>query len=498
VSLRARLLAGFAAVAVVLVTVAVLITSATRDHLVGQVDDRLRAAAGPERDRLIGLLGPTFTFSLPPGQASLYDGSAGQRIEPGQVMQGTTGQLDPDDEQPAGSPERQSDLFEGAVLPDGRVASVFRPNLGGEDPARPDVAGLAGDPPSSSTFFTTDALGGDGSYRVLARPSGLEGLTLVTAIRLDDVESTVSRLVLVEVIGTVAILSVLGLVTWWVVRLGIRPIKQMTVAAGEIAAGDLTVRVPDAPPGTESGDLAVALNEMLGTIERAVDERARSEEGLRRFVADASHELRTPVTTIRGYAELYRAGGLDDPAALDDAMRRTELEAARMGRLVEDMLALARLDEARPIANRPVDLAVIARDAGRDAQAVAPTRRITVDGAPSAVVNGDEDRLRQVVANVVGNALVHTDPATPIEIRVVDGTDGAAVEVEDHGEGMTPDVAARVTERFYRADPSRSRHRGGSGLGMAIVESAVTAHGGTVEIDSEPRRGTIVRITVPR
>jgi two-component system OmpR family sensor kinase len=272
----------------------------------------------------------------------------------------------------------------------------------------------------------------------------------------------------------------------------------MTETAAQIAAGDLSVRVPESAPGTESGELAVALNTMLGTLEGSLAERAASEERLRRFVADASHELRTPVTTIRGYAELYRHGGLGDPAALDDAMRRTEQEAARVGRLVDDMLALARLDEGRPLDVRPVDLAVLAVDAAADARAASPERPIDVelDGSPVAI-DGDEDRLRQVVANVVGNALVHTAPDVPVTIRVEHDATSATLSVVDQGQGMTAEVAARVTERFFRADPSRSRHRGGTGLGLSIVDATVSAHGGAVEIDSEPGSGTTVRLTIP-
>jgi two-component system, OmpR family, sensor kinase len=300
------------------------------------------------------------------------------------------------------------------------------------------------------------------------------------------------------VIGSLAILAALGLVGWWVVHLGIRPIKQMTSTATRIAGGDLTVRAPESAPGTESGDLAVALNTMLGNLAEALDERAASEARLRRFVADASHELRTPVTTIRGYAELYRHGGLTDRAALDDAMRRTEQEAARIGRLVEDMLSLARLDEQRPLTVRPVDLTALARDAASDARATAPDRPITVDAGPTPIViDGDEDRLRQVIANVVGNALVHTDPDVPVTIRVERDGAVATFSVDDRGQGMTADVAERVTERFFRADPSRSRHRGGTGLGLSIVDATVSAHGGAVAIDSDPGRGTTVRLTMP-
>jgi two-component system OmpR family sensor kinase len=283
-----------------------------------------------------------------------------------------------------------------------------------------------------------------------------------------------------------------------VIHLGVRPIKSMTATATAIAGGELSHRVPDVAPGTEAGELGTALNSMLGRIEDAFDERSRSEERLRRFVADASHELRTPVTTIRGYAELYRSGGLVAAEELDEALRRTEQEAVRMGRLVEDLLALTRLDQGRPLAAEPVDLAAVASDAGRDARAVAPDRVITIDTAGPLVVSGDDDRLRQVVANVVGNALVHTEPGSPIEIRAEAVPGGRArLEVVDHGAGMPPEVAARAFERFFRADPSRSRHRGGTGLGLAIVEAAVGAHGGSVELDSAPGRGTTVRIELP-
>ncbi len=351
-------------------------------------------------------------------------------------------------------------------------------------------------PTSGSRNFTVDATGGGVTYRVLTQR--VDDVTTITALPLDDVQRTISRLVLVEVIGSLAILTALGVVSWWVVHLGIRPVKKMTDTAIRIAGGDRSVRVPESAPGTESGELAVALNTMLGHLERALDERVASEARLRRFVADASHELRTPVTTIRGYAELYRHGGLTDPAALDDAMRRTEQEAARIGRLVEDMLTLARLDEQRPLAVHPVDLTALARDAAADARATSPTRPITVEvTAEPIVIDGDEDRLRQVIANLVGNALVHTDPDVAVTIRVNHDETSATISVDDRGQGMTTEVAQRVTERFFRADPSRSRHRGGTGLGLSIVDATVSAHGGAVDIESEPGKGTTVSLTVP-
>jgi two-component system, OmpR family, sensor kinase len=290
---------------------------------------------------------------------------------------------------------------------------------------------------------------------------------------------------------------VLGAVTWWVIRLGIRPIKQMTRTATAIAAGEMSQRVPTMAPSTEAGQLGLALNDMLQTLEMAFAQRTESQERLRRFVADASHELRTPVTTIRGYAELYRIGGLTEPAELDEAMRRTEQEAVRMARLVDDLLALAKYDEGRPLDRRPTDLTALVADAARDARAVDPDRPITTALDGPIVVLGDEDRLRQVIANIVANALVHTPRGVAIELAAATSGGTARITVTDHGPGMEPEVAARVTERLYRADQARHRDRGGSGLGLAIADAAVTAHGGTITVDSTVGEGTTVTVTLP-
>ena len=200
---------------------------------------------------------------------------------------------------------------------------------------------------------------------------------------------------------------------------------------------------------------------------------------------------------MRGYAELYRTGALDDPVELDEAMRRVEQETVRMGGLVDDLLRLARLDQGRELERGPVDLAAVVEDAGRDAQAIDPGRPITVEGGEPLVVQGDERLLRQVVSNLTANALVHTDPDVPVRLRAFAEDGAAVIEVADEGPGMAPEVAERVFERFYRADPSRSRHRGGSGLGLAIVEATIEAHGGEVSVTSEPGGGTTFRAVLP-
>ena len=267
----------------------------------------------------------------------------------------------------------------------------------------------------------------------------------------------------------------------------------MTRTAGAIAAGDLSQRVPAERPGTEASELGDALNSMMTTIEDAFAERTASEARLRRFVADASHELRTPVTTIRGYAELYRHGGLADTGELDQAMRRTEQEAVRMASLVDDLLLLARLDEGRPLACRTVDLGVLGVDAAADARAVAPDRVVTADVTEGVTVEGDEDRLRQVVGNLVGNALVHTPDGTAVSVRVHNGNRRAVVEVHDDGPGMAPDVAdARVravlarrrvafAPRWRRRARSgdRARHRRGPRRRRGTRQHAEHRHDGT-------------------
>lgn len=352
--------------------------------------------------------------------------------------------------------------------------------------------------PGNVQPFTAPAQSGDGKWRLIAVDTGPHQVVAVVGLSLDEVESTVARIRLVQVLGTLAVLAALGLVFWWVLRLGVHPIEDMAVAADAIAAGDLSRRVEHPGPGTEAGRLGIAFNAMLERISQAFREREASEERVRRFAADASHELRTPLTSILGYAELWRAGGLRDEERLGDAMARVEQEGRRMATLVEDLLLLARLDQKRVPERAPVRLDRLAEEAVSDARAVEPDRPIDVT-VTAVVVEGDEAQLRQVVGNLLANARTHTPPGTPVHVAVtLDGAAGRArLEVADEGPGMAPEVAAKVFDRFFRADASRARAAGGTGLGLAIVQGIADAHGGTASVASEVGRGTRFTVELP-
>jgi two-component system OmpR family sensor kinase len=354
--------------------------------------------------------------------------------------------------------------------------------------------------------FTVHATRGGDEWRVVAlrvtaSRSGSAG-TLVVGQSLRDVRDTVTRLAVVLLVVGLAVLAATGLLGAIAVRRAFRPLSEVEDVAQAIAGGDLTRRVPGGPPTTEVGRLSAALNAMLAQIEQAFAVREASEERMRRFVSDASHELRTPLATVRGYAELYRQGAVREPDDVAGAMRRIETEAARMGDLVEDLLTLARLDEQRPERRAPVDLTVIVADVAQDARAIQPDRRLRVVGlggqlGPVAVL-GDEGRLRQVVTNLVVNALRHTPSGTPVEVAV--GREGAEgrIEVRDHGPGIDPAEVRRVFERFYRSDSSRGRvSGGGSGLGLAIVAAIVAGHGGRVGVAPTPGGGATFVVSLP-
>jgi two-component system OmpR family sensor kinase len=478
-SLRTRLLAGLGGVVLVLGAVAWAITAITRSYLIEQVDNTLVAATDPGRDARFAER--AFDEDAPPP---------------------------PPDGLP---PERLGSMFEGTIDADGQLVVLFEPNLPGQVFSPPDlaieelVAAMAGGTGAAvpNDPLTVSSVDGEVRYRVLTYQT--REFTFVRALPLNSVDDVVRRLVLFQTVGLLAIVAVLAALAWWVIRLGIRPINTMAQTAETIAAGDLSVRVPEQGTGTEAGNLARAFNVMLGRIEDEADRRQRSEERLRQFVADASHELRTPTTTIRGYAELYRMGGLAEKAELDDAMRRTENEALRMGRLVEDMLTLAKLDQQPTLDKRPVGLSRLITDTVDDHRVSAPDHRFVLTGldpgAPPTddlTVDGDEDRLRQVLANVVGNAVRHTPAGCTVTVGAKRTDDGRVrITVADDGPGIDSEHLPRLSQRFYRVDPSRARDRGGSGLGMAIVQSVMTAHDGTLDVASEPGRGTTVSLIFP-
>jgi len=413
---------------------------------------------------------------------------------------------------------------------------------------------------------TVAAQSGGGRWRVLVLSASSTSTPSYVVVGFDasHVYATIGKLALIDLIVSLIVIGGVAVVGIALVRTSLRPLTDIERTAGAIAAGDLTRRVPDRDPRTEVGRLGRSLNVMLAQIETAFAARAasetaarRSEERMRQFVADASHELRTPLTAIRGFAEYYRQrGGADLPpgepaiaagpaaragitagargaaavgrggggtagplaaADLNRIMRRVEQEAARMGVLVEDMLLLARLDQQRPLERRTVDLLALAADAVHDARVVAPDRAInlTVGSGAALLVLGDETRLRQVIGNLMGNALGHTPDGTPIDVRIRSGrldegqagragADGPAAQwsaavlgVADHGPGLTAEQAERVFERFYRVDKARTSTSGGTGLGLAIVAGLVAAHGGAVWVESPAGGGAVFRIALP-
>lgn len=384
-----------------------------------------------------------------------------------------------------------SNLFLG-YLDDGRLVTILQGQLLDDVPAIDiDAATLAevtnGDP------LTIAGEEGATRFRVsFVQPDGAE-VASVVALPLDEVDSAISRLQWALGSGTAVIAAALLLAMWWVERLGLRPVAQLTAAADAIARGDRRQRVVGADARTEAGKLAVAFNVML-------DERDASEERLRQFIADASHELRTPLTSISGYLDLYREGGFRGGGELDDMVRRMSQESARMHDLVEDLLFLAHLDQHRPLRRERVDLGRLLRDAGTDAQVLRPDRRIVVDvrGYEPIETIGDVFRLEQVVGALVNNALTYTEPDAEVRLKARATSSGAEITVADTGAGLRPEDASRVFDRFFRGEQSRSRRSGGSGLGLAIARSIVEAHHGSITLHTAPGHGCRFVIALPR
>ncbi len=348
------------------------------------------------------------------------------------------------------------------------------------------------------------AVDGSFTYRVLALSSP-RGATLVLAAPMRGVDASIAVLVRTLAVVGAVVLGLMVVLGWFIIRRDLHPLEQMTGTAERISAGDLGQRVGVADDGSEVGRLGHAFDAMLDQIQAAfvsqqaaLEAKQRSEAQLRQFVADASHELRTPLTALRGYAELFRAGGLDERDALEQAMSRIGSESRRMAALVEDLLLLARLDQGRPLRHEPTDLTRLVEDALGDMSAVEPSRPVRAELEDGVIVVGDEDRLRQLIGNLFSNVRVHTAPETPVDVAL-SATDGVcSLVVADHGPGVDAAHVERIFDRFYRADSGRSRDRGGSGLGLSIAASVAAAHAGSLACSATPGGGATFTLTLPR
>jgi two-component system, OmpR family, sensor kinase len=464
-SLRARLIAALlAACAGGLLLVGAVTYLEQRSFLYDRVDEQARAAL------------------MLAGRAPGFDRSDHRRREIG--APGPRG----------GGPGPRGDLPPGVYWEhrnaDGEVvdSTVFDPFDQGLT-AEPD---LPDDPPAGEPV----TVGGDAGYRALAERTP-DGGTTVVAVPLRETDRTLSRLLLVEALVIGGVLALLAALAWAIVRVGLRPLDRMADTAARIAGGELDRRVDDTDERTETGRLGRALNRMLDRLETAFRERESSERRLRTFLADAAHELRTPLVSMRGYAELFRMGAATDAGDVEKAMRRIEEESTRMGALLDDMLTLARLEEVAGMAKAEVDLAALARDAVDDARARAPDRPISAAAERPVIVRGDADRLRQVLANLVGNALVHTPPDAAVEVAVSSNGTEARLEVRDHGPGLPDADPEALFERFWRAEGGRERGPGGAGLGLAIVAAIAEAHGGRVTAANAPGGGASFVVALP-
>jgi two-component system OmpR family sensor kinase len=379
------------------------------------------------------------------------------------------------------------------VGPDGKIESQIPSGpIGNPDPL-PDVAGLT----APSAPVTLPSTGTDGPrYRAVATALP-DGGRLIVAVPLTGVDETLAETRWILLAAGAGALALAAAIVWLSIRRGLRPINDMIHAAERIANGELTARTTAPNPASEVGHLSAALNIMLDRIEQAMATKTESEARMRRFIADASHELRTPLTSIRGYAELYRQGATSREEVAR-GLARIEREAQHMAALVDDLLLLARLDQARPLAEDRVDLTRIVEETVAHARAADPERSLVLDLPDGpAVVRGDRLRLRQVLDNLLANIRDHTDPGTVATVTLADGDGTATLTVADNGPGMSPNEAAHAFERFWQAEPTPTHPRPGTGLGLAIVAELVAAHSGTISLDASPGAGTTFTITFP-
>ncbi|MEA2159405.1 MAG: two-component system, OmpR family, sensor kinase [Solirubrobacteraceae bacterium] len=475
-SLRSRLLIGLAVLVAIGLGVAAIVTYAEqRTFLLHRVDQQADAALGPLAFRLH------------------VRGSLAAATPPARVPKNSLPNTAPATFEPPGTYVELLDAQR-------RVIQVMPFDYGqtaASPPALPAQFPVAASRTGTVHLFTVNSKAGSSlRYRVGALGVG-SGRTLVVAVPLREVEQTLHQLIVVESIVGAGVILALVVLGWIVIRVGLRPLERIGRVADEIAHGDLSRRVSPDNPRTEVGRLGSSLNAMLVQIEQAFADRRESEDRLRRFLSDASHELRTPLSAIRGYAELFRLGAASDPAALARAMSRIESEAARMGVLVEDLLLLARLDEMPEMHLSPVDLRELAEHAAEDTRAVAPTRQVRLSGEGPVMVLADREQLRQVLANLTRNAVIHTPADSPIELSVGRERDTAVLEVRDHGPGLPDEAGDRVFDRFWRNEGGRSRGRGGAGLGLSIVKAVVEAHHGEVHAGNHDEGGAVFRVTLP-
>ena len=470
-SLRTRLVA----VAVALVAVAVVATGAATytvlsSYLYGQLDDRVRATSADVTAYVAQVLGgPVRGGQRPPPKVD-------REASAGVVVDGTY------------TPQSLGRLDDTGLSVD---AAALADILAARDPVTVRTATGQSVRAVAATIRQSDTSGATVDTDV------------VVALPTSGVSGTLARLLGLELIVGAAALVGTGVVGAAGVRLGLRPLDRVTRTARTVAAelgpdgSGLDRRVPEADPHTEVGQLAEAVNTMLGAVEREYAARYESEQRMRRFLADASHELRTPLTSLRGYAELVRLqGGLDESAR--DSLRRIESEGTRMGRLVDDLLTLARSDRGLDRAERaPVDVGDVVDEAVAGLRAAHPEQQVEVRAVESLPVLGDRDQLLQAVHNVLTNAAVHATGGGPIAVQADRQDDEVVIRVADSGPGLPPEQAARVFDRFWRADSARTRVRGGSGLGLSIVQALVTDHGGRVSFESDVAAGTTVTIRLP-
>jgi two-component system OmpR family sensor kinase len=468
-SLRGRLLIGVISLVILGLLISDIATyAALQTFLVNRIDDQLASVAGSPSGRQLLVNVLTEQPGRGPGSAIQFaPGTVVEEVSPtGTVLAGKAFYLGP---APSSIP-----------LP---VLPQTLPNAGND---------------KGAPQFTVPGTNGVAQFRIIDWPEDqLQGNFIVLAIPLTEVQSTLRQLLLLEATISLVVVAATAVLALLIIRIGLRPLQQMGTVAADIAAGDLSRRVEPATPQTEIGRLGLALNGMLSQIEAAFAERTASNDRLRRVIADASHELRTPLTSIRGYAEMLRRGASESPRDSEAARRRIEEESIRMTGLVDDLLVLARLDQGRPLEKEAVDLRAIATDAVADARVVAPQRQISLSANGPVIVTGDDTRLRQVLGNLVRNALVHTPQQTPVEVAV--GTDDGVgrMSVADHGPGLAAEDVERIFEPFFRADPSRSRDSGGAGLGLSIVSAVVSAHGGRVKVSQTEGGGATFEVELP-